>query len=178
LYPFFGYLKNSTLQPARHQAFTRGAKTDHLYDTDAFASATAFDHFLRNLLRINQIALKSAQPERRQKRVTYNNMPFAKPEKRGFLGMPHFANSGRFQPWILVPGLADQVMKSEKWGQKNELIGSCLWVGALRRPCQIPIRARHALPEKTQIDTVAEAVYIHGRIFGSETQNKDYIYAH
>jgi hypothetical protein len=100
---FFGAPKKSILQPARHQAFTKGSKTGHLYDTDAFASATAFNHFLRNLLRINRMALKSARPERRQKRVTYNNTPFAKPEKRGFLGMPHFANSGRFQPWILVP---------------------------------------------------------------------------
>jgi hypothetical protein len=86
LRPFFGAPKKSILQPARHQAFTKGAKTGYLYDTDAFASATAFAHFLRNLLRINRIALKSAATGKRQKRVTYNNMPFAKPEKRGDCG--------------------------------------------------------------------------------------------
>jgi hypothetical protein len=100
---FFGTPKKSALQPARHQAFTKCAKIGHLYDTDAFASATDSDDFIRNSLNINKMALKRARPERRQKRVTYNNMPLAKLEKRGFLGMPHFANSGRFQPWILVP---------------------------------------------------------------------------
>jgi hypothetical protein len=34
------------------------------------------------------MALKGARPERRQKRVTYNNTPFAKPEKRGDCGQP------------------------------------------------------------------------------------------
>jgi hypothetical protein len=87
LRPFSGLPKQSNLQPARYEAFTKGAKTGHLYDTDAFTSGTAADHFSRNLLRINQMALKSAQPEGRQKRVTYNNMPFAKPEKRGFLAV-------------------------------------------------------------------------------------------
>jgi hypothetical protein len=103
LRPFFAAPKKSILQPARHQAFTKCAKTGHLYDTDAFASATAFDHFLHNSLKINMMASKSAPSGKRQKRVTYNNMPCAKPEKRGFWAMPHFANSGRFQPWILVP---------------------------------------------------------------------------
>jgi hypothetical protein len=84
LRPFFGPPKTSTLQPARYEAFTKGAKAGHLYDTDAFTSGTAADHFLRNSLKINLIAFKSARPEGRQKRVTYNNMPFAKPEKRGF----------------------------------------------------------------------------------------------
>jgi hypothetical protein len=60
---FFGRPKKSALQPARHQAFTKGAKTGHLYDTDAFASATTFEHFLRNLLKINQMALKGAPTE-------------------------------------------------------------------------------------------------------------------
>jgi hypothetical protein len=86
LRPFFGAPKKSILQPARHQAFTNGAKTGHLYDMDAFASATAFAHFLRNSLKIKRMALKSARHERRQKRVTYNNMPCAKPEKRGACG--------------------------------------------------------------------------------------------
>jgi hypothetical protein len=39
-------------------------------------------------LKINQMALKGVPTERRQKRVTYNNMPFAKPEKRGDCGQP------------------------------------------------------------------------------------------
>jgi hypothetical protein len=103
LRPFFGIPKKSALQPIRHQAFTKGAKTGRLYDTSVFASGPASDDFLLNSLKINQMALKSARSERRQKRVTYNNMPFAKPEKRGFWAMPHFANSGRFPPWILVP---------------------------------------------------------------------------
>jgi hypothetical protein len=79
--PFFGIPKKSDLQPARHQAFTKGAKTGRLYDTSVFASATAFADFLRNSLKINRMALKSRPTERRQKRVTYNNTPFAKPEK-------------------------------------------------------------------------------------------------
>jgi hypothetical protein len=80
---FFGILKKSTSQPARHEAFTKGAKTGPLYDMSAFASGPASGHFLRNSLKINMMALKSAPTERCQKRVTYNNMPFAKPEKRG-----------------------------------------------------------------------------------------------
>jgi hypothetical protein len=83
---FFGAPKKPILQPARYQAFTKGAKTGHLYDTSVFASGPASDDFLRNSLRINRMALKSARPERRQKRVTYNNMPCAKPAKRGDCG--------------------------------------------------------------------------------------------
>jgi hypothetical protein len=48
------------------------------------------DYFPRNLLKIKRIALKSARPEQRQNRVTYNNTPFAKLEKRGFLTMSVF----------------------------------------------------------------------------------------
>jgi hypothetical protein len=84
--PFFRPTKKSALQPAQYEAFTNDAKTGHLYDTSVFASGPASDDFPRNSLRINRMALKSAQPERRQKRVTYNNMPCAKPEKRGLLG--------------------------------------------------------------------------------------------
>jgi hypothetical protein len=73
------------LQPARQEPFTKDAKTGHLYDTDAFASGAATDHFLRNLLKINRIGAKSAWSEPRQNRVTYNNMPFEKREKGGFL---------------------------------------------------------------------------------------------
>jgi hypothetical protein len=87
---FLGPPKKSTLQPARHKAFTKDAKTRHLYDTHVFSTAISFDHFLRNLLKINKIALKKGQPDPRQNRVTYNNMPFAKPEKWGLLGEVSF----------------------------------------------------------------------------------------
>jgi hypothetical protein len=90
LRPIFGAPKKSILQPARHQAFTKGAKAGHVYDTSVFASRPASDDFLRNSLKINSMALKSARPERRQKRVTYNNTPFAKPEKRRFWGDASF----------------------------------------------------------------------------------------
>jgi len=53
-----------------------------------------FDHFPRNLLKINLIALKSARFERRQNRVTYNNLPVGKPEKEGIFGgvyIPRFS---------------------------------------------------------------------------------------
>jgi hypothetical protein len=69
-------------QHTRHEPFTNDAKMGHLYDKSAFASAPASDDFPRNLLKINQIALKSARPVRGQNRVTYNNMPSAKPEKQ------------------------------------------------------------------------------------------------
>jgi hypothetical protein len=85
LHPFFDLLKRLATQPARHEPFTGHKKTGRLYDTDAFSSSTASADFLHNLFNINGMALKSARTERRQKRVTYNNMPCAKPEKRTLL---------------------------------------------------------------------------------------------
>jgi hypothetical protein len=82
---FFGHPKKSGLQPARHEPFTKDTKTGHLYDTAVFRSRDPADDFPRNLLKRNRISAKSASPGHRQNRVTYNNMPFAKPEKRGFL---------------------------------------------------------------------------------------------
>ena len=49
------------------------------------------------------MSLKSAPTGKRQKRVTYNNMPFAKPEKRGLFGDVSFFKFRGFQPWILIP---------------------------------------------------------------------------
>jgi hypothetical protein len=76
---FLSHLKKSRLQPARYEAFTKGAKTGHLCDTVDFANRAANDDFLRNLLKINQIALKNALSGTCQNRVTYNNMPSTKP---------------------------------------------------------------------------------------------------
>jgi hypothetical protein len=59
-----------------------------LYDTDAFSSGPAFDDFPHNLFEINRMALKSDRTQEHQKRVTYNNMPRAKPEKGCFLEAP------------------------------------------------------------------------------------------
>jgi hypothetical protein len=70
------------VQPARHEAFTKDQKAGHLYDRGAFSSGAASARFMRNLLKINQMTWKTARTKRRQKRVTYNNMPCAKPEKR------------------------------------------------------------------------------------------------
>jgi len=80
---FSGPPKKSALQPARYEAFTKGAKIGHLYDSDVFGLDTEFTDFLRNSLKINRMSFNSARTEMRQKRVTYNNTPFAKPEKRG-----------------------------------------------------------------------------------------------
>jgi hypothetical protein len=84
LRPLFAHPKKSSLQAARYEAFTNDAKTGHLCDRGDFASSKASDRFPRNLLKINRLALKSAQTQGRQNRVTYNNMPCAKPEKRAF----------------------------------------------------------------------------------------------
>jgi len=83
LHVFSGHPKKPALQPARYEAFTKGAKIGHLCDSGVFGLDTKSDDFRRNSLKINRMALKSARTERRQKRVTYNNMPFAKPEKWG-----------------------------------------------------------------------------------------------
>jgi hypothetical protein len=88
---FFGPPKKSSLQPARYEAFTKGAKTGRLYDRRGFASDPASGHFLRNLLRVNLFGLKSARIKGRQNLVTYNNMAFAKREKRGLVGDVSFS---------------------------------------------------------------------------------------
>jgi hypothetical protein len=82
---FSAHPKNPASQPARYEAFTRSAKTDCLYDNDTFAFDPGFARFPCNLLKINRIALKSTRFAPRQNGVTYNKMPFAEPEKRGFL---------------------------------------------------------------------------------------------
>src|SRR5665213_4153131 len=100
----------------------------HLYDTNAFASGPAFDRFLRNILSINKMALKIARPERRQKRVTYNNMPFAKPEKRGFLGDVSFC---QFRE---VPTVDFRVsFDMDEHNEKKVRLRSCTCVGRVVR---------------------------------------------
>jgi hypothetical protein len=86
LHHFFGLPKKFSLQLARHEAFTQSSKTGHVYDRGDFASGTASDNFLHNLLKINGMERKSARTEGCQNRVTYNNMPCAKSKKRTFLG--------------------------------------------------------------------------------------------
>jgi hypothetical protein len=60
LHPFFDILKKSCLQLPRYEAFTTDAETGHLHDSGDFPPGMASDHFLRNLLKINMLALKSA----------------------------------------------------------------------------------------------------------------------
>jgi hypothetical protein len=74
LHRFFDRLKKSTSQPTRYEPFTDHLKIGRLYDSGAFSSGTISDDFPRNLFKINWMALKSARPQGRQKRVTYNNM--------------------------------------------------------------------------------------------------------
>jgi hypothetical protein len=59
-----------------------------LYDSSGFSFDIKSGYFHRNSLKVNMMSLKSAPAEKRQNLVTYNNMPFAKPEKRGNDGQP------------------------------------------------------------------------------------------
>ena len=56
-----------------------------LYDAAVVESGAAAGDSPRNLLRRKRISAESASPGDLQNRVTYNNMPFAEPEKWGFL---------------------------------------------------------------------------------------------